>query len=265
MNSKILVLYSAYNAEDYIHKSIYPFLNHPNCLVAATSRRFSRFPEERKDNTVSILNTYFDRYDNFIALDCSDEPVDREHEAKNELLTLATPHLKTVPDYIMIVDSDEFYSTKDIDYILDYIEEEKEFVTFKVPLKNYINDTEHYLEEPFCPPRVFRTSFKTDWTEPAGSFSLLQFYWDNDVCYFRTTDVEDGKIPVYKWDQFASCLIPYVWVDHYSWLDDERSKNKIEYQRKHFGHCGYKWEDGVKFDETYYRIIGAELPIIIEK
>lgn len=262
--SKILVIYTAYNAEEYVEESLAPFLNHPDCVVVASSRKFSRFPEARNDNTVSLLNKLFDEYPNFIGLDYSDDPVDREHEAKNVVLEIAATHAKEAPpQYVMIVDSDEFYTREDIDKIIEEIDGHPEIVTFRVPLRNFINDTKHYLEEPFCPPRLFRTSFKTNWTEPKGSFALLNFYWDNDVCYFR---IEEGqeKFEVYRFDQFGVKTIKSVWVDHYSWLDNERSKKKIEYQRKHFGHCGFKWENGVKFDEAYYKIIGAEPSAIKE-
>lgn len=268
MDGKILVIYSAYNAEEYVASSLAPFLSHRNFIVVASSRKFGRFPEERNDNTLRVLehaHTVFP--DQLIGIDGSDEPVDREHEAKNAALELAGKSINQNDniEYIMIVDSDEFYTLSDLNKIVKHIDSSPETITFNVNLKNYINDAEHYLKEPFCPPRIFRVSFTNKWTQPSGKFSLLKFHWDNDVCYMDPNKrQDDGKIPVYSWQQFATDTIPDIWVDHYSWLDNERSKNKIEYQQKHFGQCSYKWEDGsVQFNEEYFKKTGEPYPEIV--
>jgi hypothetical protein len=53
-------------------------------------------------------------------------------------------------------------------------------------------------------------------------------------------------------------------IQHFSWLNNEKSKKKCEYQKRHFsGVCGYKWnekENKLEFNELYYRSIGQFIP-----
>ena len=72
------------------------------------------------------------------------------------------------------------------------------------------------------------------------------------------------RVKAYKWENFANIAVGGVWVPHYAWLNDERSKSKVEYQEKHFGHCSYKWgPNGLEFNEEYFKKVDKEKPCII--
>lgn len=261
-----LILYTAYNAEDLIKESIQPFLDHPDCYVAAGSRRFAKFDQPRNDNTVDLLNSLWEDNDSFLCLDTSDEPLEYEHEGKNEMLQMVSEVTNKPFDYIWIVDADEKYTIGDINRIIQFVNNpiNKYIVWFSLCLKNYIFNKNTYLTEPFTPPRIFRTGFHCNWTQPNGYFFLNRFFWDNDICYIRKEDLENEQIPEYSYKGFPNMTIlkEKVWVDHHSWLNDERSKSKVEYQMKHFGDCSFKWVEGsgLEFNEDYYKRNNLELP-----
>lgn len=271
MKSNFLIVYSAYNSQEYVEKSLTPFLTHPNCWVVASSRRFGLFPEPRKDFTVDILNFLKNKYPNqFVGIDSDKEPVKREHEAKNRALEIFSEFSKEIDapviDYVWIVDSDEFYSTEEIQKVIDFVDS-PEFSTtvwFSIPLKNFVFDENTFLSEPFCPPRIFRTSFSMGWTVPPGNFYLHSFFWDNDIAYANKDDLVHEQIPLYNHDSFARKTIPTseVWIKHLSWLNNNRGKKKVEYQESHFGHCGFKWVEGkgLEFNQEYYDKTGQPLP-----
>ena len=157
-------------------------------------------------------------------------------------------------DYIWLVDSDEFYSEQDIKNIQSYVESSNKNL-FKISLKNHVFDLDHYIEEPFCPPRVFKTQIE-------GGFKLATFYWDNDICYghegklLRYSDIEELEV--------ISQEVAYI--PHYTWLNDRIGKRKVEYQHRHFGHCGYKWNHNnhcLEFDEEFHKKHNLEIPNVI--
>lgn len=252
-----LILYTAFNTKEYVEDSLTPFLKNPNCDVVASSRPFSIFNEGRKDNTSELIKMVGAKYhDSFLGIDDSDDIVDREHMAKNAALEVAAKNSKRNYDFLWIVDSDEFYTEEEIENIIRFVEFEdyKSTVTFKIALKNFVFDKETYLVQPFEPPRIFRTSMSLDWTIPPGHFWLHNFYWDNDVCYGQLQE-DQRKIALFKWDQFPTTHIPkhVAWVKHLTWLNNERSKKKVEYQNRHFGNCGYSWGDnGLEFNMNYH-------------
>ena len=60
---------------------------------------------------------------------------------------------------------------------------------------------------------------------------------------------------ILKDDMFPSIIIPDLQIKHYSWLDGETSKKKIEYQRSRGWTCSYKVDDQnrVSFNEEFYK------------
>jgi hypothetical protein len=73
-----------------------------------------------------------------------------------------------------------------------------------------------------------------------GDLRAAWFWNDNNIEY-RTSDpgrtVKDINLPGGK--------IPkaIAWVDHFSWLNDERSRRKIAYQSSRTGwKCAFKWD-----------------------
>lgn len=245
------IIYCGYNTEDYVLRSIEPFLNRDNYIVSAVSVPFKEYKgiDELHDHTTDLLRELVEQKKLKYLVD-SPQYVS-EAEARNfALFYLRKYNL----DYIWLVDSDEFYTDEDIKKIENYVESSNKNL-FKISLKNHIFDLDHYLEEPFCPPRIFKT--KID-----NNFLLEAFYWDNDICYGN-----DGKLV--KFDAIEEpTTIPkeVAYIPHYTWLNDRIGKRKVEYQHRHFGNCSYKWNydnHRIEFDEEFYKSHNLDIPNVI--
>jgi hypothetical protein len=249
------IIYCGFNTEDYILKSIEPFLNRENYFVSAVSVPFKEYKDidELEDNSTNILRELVNqgRLQYLV-----DEPkYILELEARNLALENLVKHNV---DYIWLVDSDEFYTEKDIQKIEDYVESSNKNL-FKISLKNHVFDKEHYIEEPFQPPRIFKC--KIDIANSLYPFILNQFYWDNDICYSCF-----GNLVRYdKIEELTIIPEEIAFVSHFTWLNDKIGKRKVAYQHKHFGHCGYRWNkdsETLEFDEDFHRINNIPIPKI---
>ena len=244
---KIGLIYCAYNTEEYLFDSLKPFREDPRFIISAVSVPFLEYRDQdiKVDDTTEKLRKY--KESGAIKYLVDSPKYIKEHEARN----LALNELKKDKvDYILLCDSDEVYKKEDLDKIVDYITEDKESIWWRICLKNFVFDEETYLEEPFCPPRIFRT--KTE------DLSHPSFYFDNDISYL---DKSGQRI---SYEKLKNDTIPqgWVWVDHYTWPDNERGKEKQKYQMSHFGLCSFSWDEkkGVTFNEEYYKLRGEEIP-----
>lgn len=258
--NKIGVLYCGYNTEEYINSSLIPWiqareLKPANCefLISAVSVPFLEYKDlkVKKDNTQRDLESY--KYNNNIDHLFISNDYYTEKDARNKALE---PLLSAGCEAIWLVDSDEAYSIYDIEKILNYVNLEKFISWFSVSYKNYVFNVNTYLKDPFTPPRIFRVN--------TNGYKLGGFYWDNDIAYFN------GFTPNLSYKELPSKTIPskIAFVPHFTWLSTEKNKLKCEYQQKHFGHCGYKWnevENKLEFNEEYYKKIGQQIPEIIKE
>ena len=245
------IIYCGYNTEEYVVDSITPFLERDNFVVSAVSVPFAEYKEvdDLEDSTTDILRELVtQRKLRYLV----DQPrFVQEHEARNHALA----HLsKYNVDYIWLVDSDEIYTPDQIDKICEHVEATQGNF-FKLSLKNFVFDKSHYLKEPFCPPRIFKTQ--------AQNLPLCGFYWDNDIAYLEALS---GNLISYEGINGIETIPPEVaFIDHYSWLNNEIGKRKVAYQLKHFGHCSYKWNEKkecLEFDENFYKKNKQEIPIV---
>lgn len=250
---KFGILFCAYNNEETIKESLKPWLNREDCVVSVCSSPFKEYKDlnQLKDKTQEILqatggidhlwlNNSFE-YD--------------EAYVRNKALR---PLIQEDCDYIWIVDGDEIYSKEQIDSIIKYVKKE-EFVTwFSVCFKNYVFDRHSYYLG-FKPPRIFK-SFTSD-------YFLNEFYFDNDISYKhrKTRDIIQ-----YKQLSFKEIPQKVALIDHITWLSNETSRLKVEYQFRHFGHgmCSYKWnyeENCLEFNDDFYRKTGQPKPKIFQE
>jgi len=247
------IIYCGFNTEEYVLQSIDPFLNKDNYFVSAVSVPFEEYRDIDKleDNTTVILKDLVSQgrlkhlvdHPRFIS----------EAEARN----LALHNLKEYDvDYIWMVDSDEFYTEDQIKSIEKYVESSDQNL-FKISLRNFVFDKEHYLEEPFQPPRIFKTKIFIPKLE---DFIFLEnFYWDNDIYYSYNNQV----IKYNDIEELTAIPEEIACVRHYTWLNDAIGKRKVAYQHKHFGHCGYKWNEekkSLEFDEEFHTINNIPIP-----
>jgi hypothetical protein len=241
------VILSAYALEEYVKPCLTPWLSF-DIPVSCASFQFEGF--ERQDNErcinelKSLLPTQNIFYDNNIAL--------QEHDARN----IGLNYLKnnTDVDTFLILDIDEFYTESDIEFILKYINDDDfNWVAWaKINFKNYIFNQKSWTDG-FCPPRIFKANYR--------DFKLDKFYWDNDLIY------KDNSSNQIDYKSLSSAIIPKhkLHIRHITWLDNVRSKNKVEYQEKHFGKCSFKWNDEtnkLEINSQYYRDSNQAIPQI---
>ena len=237
-----------------MRESLEPFLR-PDFYVSAVSVPFKEYShqEDYRDNTTEVLREYRDT----IRLVDSPEFV-LEHEARN----FALDNLRKQVDYFWLVDGDEVYTEEQIDNIIQYIQDNP-VAWYKLCLKNYVFDKNSYMEEPFCPPRIFSSHYN-------GDFSP-RFVWDNDMGYQRL-----GSNQLVDYRNLPTLTVPkeVAWIDHYSWLNDEVGRRKVKYQRRHFGHCSFKWvqnyislhdQGRLEFDDEYFEKMGKSKPKIVNE
>lgn len=247
---KIGFLLTAYNQREYIEdclKNLVKFAKDGSHLISCVSVPFSEYEDfyTEEDGTKSIVENHF-KEGNIDFLFTEPEYIS-EARARTRALQ---PLLDC--DYVMLVDADEIYSYSDLEKIFEFVEN-SEFITWwTIPLKNYWG--EGYIKEPFSPPRIFKVNI--------GNIKLDKFYFDNEVLY------SDGKNH-FSFEVMSKSDIPksLVWIPHYSWLNNEKTRLKCIYQEKHFAHgagCSYKWGgNGIEINEEYYKKTGQKKPTII--
>jgi FkbM family methyltransferase len=210
------------------------------------------------DGSLELIQQYKkeDKIDHFEIL----PPNLKEHEARNVGLKWL---LDKGCDLIISIGVDEFYSVLEIRKILNYINSQPLIAVFKIHYKNYVFDQQHYILG-FKPNRVWRVS--------CGKYRLVEFFNDDD-CLYKDADsgcVRDSSLPCK--------VIPnsVAFVGHYTWLNDERSRRKVEYQEKHMGNvvgdpkaaCSFRWDHNLnclKWNEEYYKKTGQPLPEVFEE
>lgn len=228
---KIGIIYCAYNCKNFVEKSSQSFIqareNKIISHICAVSLPFSEYQNitDQNDGTTEILIDLYkkDKIDyiftqpNYI----------QEHLARD----LCLQYLKIMDmDFIWLVDGDEFYSLEDIKNISSYIKE-NDFIWYSINFKNYVFDGTKWIDG-FCPPRIFKV--KDD------NLSIDKFYWDNDILYKSNDNIINYK-------NLYNNSIPksIAHIKHMTWLHSN-GKQKYEYQMKHFGHCGYIWNEEKK-------------------
>lgn len=252
---KIGVIFTAYNMADMIHQSLHGWseakkncLNGHEYLICGISIPFKKFKDPVKDNTLQILWDHINRgtLDNLIT---QEEPL-----LETEARTLALKYLMSKDiDVIIQVDADEFYSQKDISNIFSFVEKNSFISCFKGSLKNYVFNEKTFFKKPFNPMRIHRVKTKNGLVADA-------FWDDNNLLYKDGSGyVADNNLP--------NTTIPQsvAWVKHMSWLSNERSKKKIEYQTSRGWKCSFKWNDSenkLELDLENIILSGEEIPEI---
>lgn len=250
---KIGIIFTAFNASDTIEKCLSTWIkikldeikNEHEFVYSCVCVPFEKFNNDPPDSTVDIIKSM--RIMDFLY---SDSKYISEIEARG----LCLEFLKDSNcDIIWQVDADEFYTVEQIQKIINYIEKNKNIGWFSLSFKNYIFDENTFLKNPFTPARIFRTSLPP--------YKLGSFREDNNLTYIY----DNIEIPdVFVKNKTMSS--DYVWVDHYSWLSNSRSKKKVQYQLSRWGQCSFQWneiENKLEFNLEYYKKLGKSFPEII--
>lgn len=254
---KFGIIFSAYNTIDYVAHSLAAWmmarqkkLNGHEFYICAVNVKFAQFENDKEDGTREILQYYLDSglIDNLIT------GPDNIPETTARSMALQDC-IKKKCDYIWQYDSDEFISKEQIANIIEFVEENKFIDWFRLSYRNYVFDDKSFLEEPFTPPRIHKTKTTMD------AFVAERFWDDNNIEF-------GGKDWTMKDIELPGIIVPksVAWIKHLTWLNNERSRKKVEYQMQRWGHCSFKWtESGLAFDEEYFKKIGQSIPKLLRE
>lgn len=258
---KLGIIYCSYNTESYTAASLAPWISARakklggiDYAICVVSVPFEKFLAKREDGTLDVLIGAKDRGE--IDLLISQGVPMAEVDARGKAMKML---IESGCDCILQADSDEFYLEDQIAKIVDIIQRNPLVTWFRLSLKNYVFDEKTYLAEPFQPPRVHRV-------KTMCGCSAAGFWDDNSVFY---ADKRSGA--KYRDRDFSSKTVgPNIaWIRHLTWLNDERSKKKTEYQVTRWGAdlCSFAWDEkrgGLVFNERYYERAGMELPELLK-
>ncbi len=248
---KIGVIFCSYAIPESTAESIKPWLK-LGCKIAGVSFPFKDFPPQDNIENLEILKDLHSEFPNFISLEYGNEPL-----PESDIRNLALEKLKPFCSHFIIVDADEYYQEKDILMLDKYLYDNTLHAFYKIEFKNLFGENQWYPG--FNPARIFRFSW--------NNLFINKFHYDNDILYLNEMDgtLIDCKSLPHK-------TIPKHILNpiHDSWGNNLRSKNKIEYQIKHFGNgninaCSFKWDEKsneIKLNLDYYKITGKEIPIL---
>ena len=252
MNKKIGISAIGYECKEHLWKVLQPWREvrskYPNQFFISVAHGV--FPETKSlgfpifstDGTIEDLETCY----NSGIIDSLKILQDPAYEKDIRNVTLPFLFSKDI-DYLWLLDlQDEIYTEKEIIDIISFVELENFIPTFKINFKNYVFDSNHYVDD-FIAPRI--------WNNKAHK-GIDQFYYDNEILF------KDGL----KADQLSTKVIPQniAFVKHLSWVGSKEYLNrKIEFQKKHYGQCSYIWnneKDCLDFDLSYYKKYNIHLP-----
>jgi hypothetical protein len=265
--SKIGVIFTSFNHAEYLHDALTPWiqaraekLNGHEFVIAAVSVPFKEYQDMEviHDNTTELLREYYNTFqiDHLI-----DSPkFITEADARDRALQFL---LREGVDMVWLHDGDEVVDTQQLSNILDYVTLNKWISWFSISYKNYVFTEDQYLEQPFCPPRIFRTQ--------TNGYKIKECVYDNDFSYEgQRVGLGTLETKVLNYRELPTKVIPPHIANpaHYSWLNTEKVRLKIKYQKKRWGEigCSYAWgKDGLEFNEVYYKKHGLALPRVIKE
>jgi hypothetical protein len=249
---KIGLLACGFDCEENIDKVLKPWVNLKSkydITISFVNCQFSEYSKFYGEEEVKDPN-WLERHKNSIDYFFSILPAS-EAEARNCALA---PLIENNVDFIWLLDCDEFYTEEMIESIIKFISYDKFIAWYKLSFKNKVFTANQYLQEPFTPPRIFRTS--------VGKFKLDKLSWDNDFTY-KAGDKEVSHLTL----GHQTVPAKVAWIPHESWLNTLKNKKKIEYHHAHFGqgNCSYAWceENGLIFNESYYNRYGLPFPVVL--
>lgn len=252
------VIFTSYRMAEYLASSFRPWAearlhnlgghSFKICAVSCAFQGFDLPPEDftTDDLKVSLEDRFLDQ------LLTSDQPVS-EVGARGDALSWL---ISAGCDTIIQVDGDEIFAESDIVKIFDFVEKRPLIDWFRISYKNLVFTRNQYLAEPFAPPRIHRVRI--------GGYRAASFWDDNNIAYHGTITRD-----IRRDTDFASVTIPWSVAAplHYTWLNNDRSRRKIEYQTKGRGwECSFAWDTakgGLTFNEPYFHKRNLPIPEVL--
>ena len=232
---KIGIILIGYNMEEYVQPCLRAWtdargmrLGGHEFIICAVSLPFLGFPDAKEDGTRSMLCDLegMGYIDNVI------ESPRNIPETVARGMALSWLKDRGITHTIQ-VDLDEFYTEADILNIFSFVEVNPFIVAYRLSLKNLVFDEHTYLAEPFMPMRIHRI-------DSLSSCIATSFWDDNNVLYEGA--ITGAKV---KDIEMANMTIPpsVAFVRHASWLSNDRSRRKVEYQLARGWTPSFLWDD----------------------
>lgn len=233
------VVVSVLNGKEYLNEFLFPWIKAREDLdikIAFLDASFQSSSESGNstDGTLEALNLAMDnKHIDFLGI-C--EAGHTEAEVRNVGAGIL---IDIKCDFILTTAVDEIFTLNQIQRIYDYLSRDQTFHLYYLQYKNFINTRKTYIKG-FCPKRIWRTDF--------SGLRFGGFRFDDDGFFLNSS----GDIILDE--NVKSEVISDIEINHYTWLDNETSRKKIEYQNRRGWTCSYKWDNGkVVFNEDYYR------------
>ena len=206
----------AYNSTEYIDKFFDPwieFKKNNELLISVGHVCFKEYqefgyPVLSADGTHEKLRNYHEQ-GTIDYLDIIEEPL-TEAEARTRVLK---PLLDQNISCLLITAPDEEFVLTEIENLFKFVERNPFSDWFRINYRN-LTFSEKTFTKGFSPPRVFRNNSK---------WQLSHFFADDEPLY-----IIDDQLVSYL--NLVNQNIPVTIVNplHYTWLDNERSKEKIK-------------------------------------
>lgn len=230
------IIFAGWQCMDLLPRSLAPWITARKASgphgfkIAAVCSPFMGFPsDETCDGTLSYLMARRDAGEiDFLVT--SSQPL-AETEARGRALRQLVD--AGVTD-LWQADADEMITTEEIERIATFWATRPHLCWARLSYKNRVFTSEQYLAKPFTPPRLHRV-------QAPGSPFRAGFFWDDNNVAYQATSHE------VKYDtQFPSITVPpaIAFIEHETWLSNERSKKKCLYQSSRPGwKCDFDWDD----------------------
>lgn len=255
---KIGIQVLAYNCHDTIEEVLNPWIrlkNKYDIKIWVGSGQFRIYKEMGYENkNFKTLDVLYKLYENnkidFIFTPDESNLLD-DHQTRNHSIEFFK---QNDIDLMVVVDSDEFYSDREVELYLEFIENNPQYTLFKTVFKNLVQDGNHYIEwERYSSAKI---------KEYGG---ISHYYFDGHWSF----QGEDGNHIEYRW--VPTITIPKELVNpiHDTWTNnrkgsgDNHIKSKIEYQEKYYSHqSGWRWNEETSKLELNELVWGDDLPEI---
>lgn len=251
---KIGLLLASYNDSDFLSECLSPWFELRKNFDIKIAICHGLFKEQKElgipDNdvkSIKLLKEYKDKgLIDFLYIDKEDNNLGASYN-EAELRNIGLKFLLNQDiEWFWTIGSDEYYTKEQIMNIIQYIQADPFIFYYRIHHKNYTFSKNTYIDG-FCPPRIWRNQ---------GRFKIKEFYWDDDILYI---DKQNNTESSYQ--EKASQIVPkhIACIKHYTWLSDERGKQKVEYQEKHFkggNGCSFKWDEKnncLIWNEEYFK------------
>lgn len=253
------LLLACYNDIEFFDDCLKPWVElkeELNIKIAISFGIFKQYKElgyidDGRDASEHIIHK---KYEDFLYIQNNywyQKPEEFIYQTEIELRNYSLNYLlKENCDYIKLIGIDEIYTKDQIRDLVNYIKSNQSVCSFNIRMKNFVFDKNHYILD-FCPVRVYKVNY-IDW-------KLKGFHGDDEGYY--ENDLEEKS----DYRRFPNIEIPNVLPKHFTWLDDERSRGKILYQRLRWNGengCSFTYDKNNKlcFNEEYFKIYNKTKP-----